>query len=162
ELAGVARLVRPRQDFPEQPQRSLPFEEVDAGDEPGVVRPRVDIDAPAAAQFLHQAAVHEAEVEAELVPHLLLPLDLQGRGADDEDAPGPMPDDEFQRRHAGLNALAQEVIVALTCSYRLRLSALGRCSLKGPTRTNTRLPRCRRSSITCWKACHCNEVSRST
>ena len=75
--AGVDRLVRAGQGLPEQPQRPLPLEEVDAGDEPGEVRPRVDVDAPAAAQLPHQLAVHDAEVEAELVPHLVPPLDLQ-------------------------------------------------------------------------------------
>src|SRR6266536_6008304 len=88
EFARVGRLVRPWQDFSEQPQRSLPLEEVDAGDEPGEVRPGVDVDAPAAPKLLHQGAVHDAEVEAELVTHLLLPLDLQGRGADNQDAAG--------------------------------------------------------------------------
>ena len=109
--AGVDRLVWPRQDFPEQPQRTLPLEEVDGGDEPGEMRPGIDVDAPAAPQFLHQRAVHDAEVEAELVPHLLLPLDLQRRGADDQDAPGTVADDEFQGRHAGLDGLAQAHVV---------------------------------------------------
>jgi hypothetical protein len=69
------------------------------------------VNAPAAPQFLHQRAVHNAEVEPELVPHLLLPLDLQRRGADDQDAPGTVPDDEFQRRHAGLDGLTQAHVV---------------------------------------------------
>ena len=56
ELAGEGWLVRPRQEFPEQPQRSLPLEEVDAGDEPGEVVPRVDVDAPAAAQHASSAS----------------------------------------------------------------------------------------------------------
>ena len=111
ELAGVGRLVRPRQEFPEQPQRPLPLEEVDGGDEPGEVGPRVDVDAPAAAQHPHQRRVHDAEVEAELVPHLLPPLDLERGRADDQNLPGPVPDDEFQRHHARLDGLAEAHVV---------------------------------------------------
>ena len=77
--AGIDRLAFGGQGFPEQPQRPFPLEEVDGGDEPGEVGPRVDVDAPLAAQLLHQLAVHDAEVEAELVPHLVPPLDLQAR-----------------------------------------------------------------------------------
>ncbi len=111
ELAGVDRLVGPGQDLPEQPQRSLPLEEVDARDEPGEVVPRVDVDAPLPPQVSHQFAVHDAEVEAELVPHLLLPLDLERRRADDQDLPGPVADDEFQGDHPRLDGLAQAHVV---------------------------------------------------
>ena len=74
----------------------LPFQEVDASDEPGEVVPRVDMDASAAAGGPHDRGVDDAEVEPELVPHLLLPLDLERRRADDQDLPGPVTDDEFE------------------------------------------------------------------
>ncbi len=111
ELAGEGWLVRPRQEFPEQPQRSLSLEEVDAGDEPGEVVPRVDVDAPAAAKIPHQRGVHDAEVEAELVPHLLLPLDLKRGRADDQDLPGAVPDDEFEGHHPRFDGLAEAHVV---------------------------------------------------
>ena len=41
-----------------------------------------------AAQLSHQLAVDDAELEAELVPHLVPPLDLQGGRADDQDRGG--------------------------------------------------------------------------
>ena len=55
--------------------------------------------------------VHDAEVEAELVPHLLLPLDLQRGRADDQNLPGPVADDEFEGHHARLDGLAEAHVV---------------------------------------------------
>ena len=81
------------------------------GDQPGEVVPRVDVDAPAAAQLLISSTVHDAEVEAELVPHLLLPLDLERGRADDQDLPGAVPDDEFEGDHPGLDGLAEAHVV---------------------------------------------------
>ena len=110
-LAGIDRLAGGGQGLPEEPQRALPLEEVDGGDEPGEVRPRVDVDAPPPAKVTHQLRVHDAEVEAELVPHLVPPLDLQGGRADHEDLPGPVADDEFEGHHARLDGLAQAHVV---------------------------------------------------
>src|SRR6516164_1656673 len=53
-LAGINRVARGGQGFTEQPQRAFPFEKVDARDEPGKMRPRVDMDAPATAKVTHQ------------------------------------------------------------------------------------------------------------
>ena len=67
---------------------------------------------PASApQFPHQLAVHDAEVQAELVPHLIPPLDLERGRADDQDAADPVPDDQFQSDHPGLDGLAQAHVV---------------------------------------------------
>src|SRR5262249_49001543 len=96
ELPGIRRFVRPRQHFTKQQQRSIPLEEVDGRDEPGEVVPRIDVDASLAAKLPHQVAVHDAEVEAELVPHLLFPLDLQRGRADNKNFAGAVPDDEFE------------------------------------------------------------------
>ncbi|MCG3777239.1 MAG: hypothetical protein JW395_4115 [Nitrospira sp.] len=42
------------------------------------------MNAPLAAQLTDGFAVDDAEVQAELVPHFLLPLHLQGGRADDQ------------------------------------------------------------------------------
>ena len=89
----------------------LSFEEVDAGDEPREMGPRVDVDAAAPAKVLHQAAVDDAEIEAELVPHLVPPLDLQGGRADHQDPAGTVADHQFQHDHAGLDGLAETHVV---------------------------------------------------
>src|SRR5690606_11742154 len=73
-LAGVDRLARRRQCLSEQAKRSLSFEEVDAGDGPGEVAPRIDMDATSPPEFPHQFGVHDAELQAELVSHLIPPL----------------------------------------------------------------------------------------
>ena len=82
------------------------------GDEPGEMGPRIDMDAPLPPQVPHQFAIHDAEVEAELVPHLVPPLDLQRRRADDQDSAGPVADDEFQIDHPGFDGLAQAHVVS--------------------------------------------------
>ena len=109
--AGIDRLALGGQGLLEQPQRSLALEKVDGGDEAGEVRPWVDVDAPFTAQVPHQFAVHDAEIEAELVAHLVPPLDLERRGADDKHSPGPVADDQFRDGHARLDGLAEAHVV---------------------------------------------------
>ena len=60
----------------------------------------------------HQFAADDAEIEPELVPHLLLPLDLERRRADDQDLPGTVPDDQFEGDHPRLDGLAQAHVVS--------------------------------------------------
>ena len=109
--AGVDRLPLGRERLLEQPQGPLPLEEVDRGDQPGEVGPRVDVDAPPAPQVPHQLAVDDAEVEPELVPHLVPPLDLERGRADDEDPPGPVPDDQLEGDEPRLDGLAEPHVV---------------------------------------------------
>ena len=82
--AGVDRFALGGQCLTKEPQGPLSLEEVDRGDQPGEVAPRVDVDAPLAPQVTHQFAIDDAEVEPELVPHLVPPLDLERGRADDE------------------------------------------------------------------------------
>ncbi len=63
----------------------VPLEEVDRRDEPREVRPRVDVQPAAPAQVAQELGVDDAELEAELVAHLIAPLDLQVGRAHDED-----------------------------------------------------------------------------
>jgi len=65
-LARVERLVRSGKNLAEEPQRSLPLEEVDGRDEAREVAPGVDVDASLATKPLHHGAVHDAEVEPDL------------------------------------------------------------------------------------------------
>ena len=69
------------------------------------------MDAAAPAKLPHEVAVDDAEVEAELVAHLVPPLELERGGADDQDAPGAVPDDEFEGGHPGLDGLAETDVV---------------------------------------------------
>ena len=73
--------------------------------------PGVDVDAPFAPQVAHQFAIDNAEVEAELVPHLVAPLDLKRGRADDEHPAGTVADDEFKRDEPRLDGLAQADVV---------------------------------------------------
>ena len=66
-----------RQSFTEQSHGPFAFDEVDTGDQAREVRPRIDMNASATTQVSHQAGIHDAKIEAELVSHLFLPLDLQ-------------------------------------------------------------------------------------
>ena len=109
--AGVDRLALGGERLLEQPQGPLPLEEVDRGDQAGEVGPRVDVDAPPAPQVPHQLAIDDAEVEPELVPHLVPPLDLERGRADDQDPPSPVPDDQFEGDEARLDGLAEAHVV---------------------------------------------------
>ena len=109
--AGVDGLPLGGEGLLEQPQGPLPLEEVERRDQPGEVGPRVDVDAPPPPQVTHQFAVHDAEVEAELVPHLVPPLDLKRGRADDQHPPSPVPDDQFEGDEARLDRLAEPHVV---------------------------------------------------
>ena len=111
-LAGIDWFAECRQGFFEQPKGTFSFEKVDAGDEPGEMGPRVDVDSSAAAKITHQARIHDAEVEAELVPHLFPPLNLQSRGDDNQDLACSVTDDEFEGHHARFDGLAKPHIIS--------------------------------------------------
>ena len=81
------------------------------GNQPREMRPGIDVNAPRTAQVLHQGSIHDAEVEAEFVPHLVAPLDLQGCWAHHENPSGPVAQDEFQHHHARFDRLAEAHIV---------------------------------------------------
>ena len=56
-------------------------------------------------------AIHDAEVQAELVPHLVPPLDLERGGADDQRPAGTVADNQFQIDHPGFDGLAEAHVV---------------------------------------------------
>ncbi len=62
-------------------------------------------------QPLHQVAIDDAELQAELVPHLVLPLNHKGGRTDDEHSSGTVPDNEFQNYHAHFDRFAEAHVV---------------------------------------------------
>jgi hypothetical protein len=53
------------------------LEEVVAGDQPWIAGPRIRVDALFPSEIAHRLMVDDSEVEAKLVAHLLLPLELK-------------------------------------------------------------------------------------
>jgi hypothetical protein len=72
----------------------------------------VDMDAALPPEITHQSRVEDPEVKPELVAHLLAPLHLQARRADDQDAPCAMPQDQFLCDEAGFDGLAQPDVIS--------------------------------------------------
>src|SRR5215510_5478179 len=73
--------------------------------------PWVDMNSPFASQLADALAVDNAELEPEFVTHFLLPLNLQGRGTEDERRPNAMPKHHFLHHQSGLDCLAEPDIV---------------------------------------------------
>src|SRR5262249_32407813 len=73
--------------------------------------PWVDMNSPFTSQLADALAVDNAEFEAEFVTHFLLPLNLQGRGTNDERRPNAMTQHHFLHHQSGLDCLAQAYIV---------------------------------------------------
>ena len=59
----------------------------------------------------HQLAVDDHEVEAELLAHLVLPLQRQARRADDDHRAGPVPQQQLLDDQPGLDGLAEADVV---------------------------------------------------
>jgi hypothetical protein len=65
----------------------------------------------AAPELVELGGVDDREMQAELLRHLVLPLQHQARRADYHDPLGPVPEQEFQRDQARLDRLAQAHVV---------------------------------------------------
>ncbi len=76
-------------------------------DQPGEVLPRIHMHPARAAQMPDQGAVHDVELQPELVPHLFLPLDLQRGGTDDQDRADPVAEDQLLNDQARLDRLTE-------------------------------------------------------
>ena len=111
EGPGEDRPAGRGQHVAEEAQGALALEVVDGGDEAREVRPRIHVQAPAAPQLLHQRGVDDAEVQAELVAHLVAPLDLQRGRAGDQDRMHPLAEDQLLGHQPGLDGLPEAHVV---------------------------------------------------
>ena len=111
EAARIDWLAFSGQFFPEQPHGALPFQEVDGRDQAREVCPGVDMDATTPAEVFHQGRIHDAKLQPELVAHLVVPVDLKRRRADDQDAPRPVANDQLLSNQPGFNSLAETHVV---------------------------------------------------
>src|SRR4051812_222238 len=73
--------------------------------------PRVDVNPATTTEVREQGAVYDPELKAELVPHLLLPLNLNRGRANNQNASGAVTQDQLLRNKTCLNRLAQADIV---------------------------------------------------
>src|SRR5262245_30842961 len=73
--------------------------------------PRVDVNPAATAEVGEQGAVNNAELKTELVPHLLLPLNLNRGRAYDQNASCAVTQDQLLRNKTCLDRLAQADVV---------------------------------------------------
>ena len=73
---------------------------------------RVGVQPVAASHAGHQLAVDDLEFQAELLPHLVLPLQRQARRADDDHRPGAVPQQQFLEDQARLDGLAEAHVVS--------------------------------------------------
>ena len=73
--------------------------------------PRVDVNPAATTEVREQGAVDDAELEAELVAHLLLPLHLDRGRANDQNAAGAVAQDEFLHDKTRLDGFAEADVV---------------------------------------------------
>jgi len=64
-----------------------------------------------APELVELGGVDDGEGQAELLGHLVLPLQHQARRADDHDPLGAVAEQEFQRDQAGLDRLAEAHVV---------------------------------------------------
>ena len=95
----------------EHPQGVLALHVVHGGDEAREMGPGVGVEATLAAQTLDEGAVDDGEVEAELLQHLVAPLDLQRGRADHQDPVGTVAEHQLQDDHAGLYGFAETDVV---------------------------------------------------
>ena len=94
---------------------------------------------PVAAPYLrHQFAVDDHEVEAELLPHLVLPLQRQARRAHDDHGPGAVPQQQLLDDQAGLDGLAQADVVGEQQVRPRRTAARGSAAPAGTPRRSRR------------------------
>ena len=111
QIEGARVLGHRGEDLAEQPHRAVPLEPVHADDQQRVVRPWVGVQAAGPAQLLEQGGVDDAEVEAELVAHLVPPLQREAGRADDQHRPGPVPQRQLLHHEAGFHGLPQANVV---------------------------------------------------
>src|SRR5687768_10285015 len=73
--------------------------------------PRVDVNPASPPKLFHQSRVDDAKLDAEFIPHLVFPLDLQGSGTDNENRPYTMSQNQFLGDEASLNGFPKAYVV---------------------------------------------------
>lgn len=107
EGAGRATVVDAGDHLVEQGLGPGVLQPVDAHDQPGERCEGVGPDATVAPELAHRLGVHDAELEAEPVAHLLLPLHAQAGGANQKHGARPVAQQQLLDDKAGLYGLVQ-------------------------------------------------------
>ena len=109
EKAGEPRPVR--QDLVEHALHPGRAEPLQADDRARVDGEGVGLEAVGAAQLPEPVGVQDLELQSELGLHLLLPLERERGGADDDDPSGPVAEQHLLDDEAGLDRLAEAHVV---------------------------------------------------
>jgi hypothetical protein len=112
EAARVGGFTLGREEVAEEAEGALALEIVDRGDEARVVVPRVDVGTSGAPELAEEGGVDDLELEAEFVAHLVAPLDLEARRADDEDGADAVAEGELLDDEASFDGLAEADVVS--------------------------------------------------
>ena len=75
------------------------------------MRPGIDVQAARPPQPAHQLRIDDAELQAKLIAHLVAPLELQRRWADNQHRPRTVAQDQLLDDEARLNRLAEAHII---------------------------------------------------
>src|ERR1019366_10694543 len=78
EAPRVSRFAGRWEDLAKLAQGPIALEEIERSYEPREMRPGFGVQAAITAQASHQGAIDNAKLQSELVPHFILPFDLEG------------------------------------------------------------------------------------
>ena len=95
----------------QQPHAQISLEPVDRDDQPGEVCERVGTNAARAPQLTEQLAVDDPELQAELLAHLVAPLQLQRGRTDHERRPRAVTQQQLLDDEPGLDRLAEADVI---------------------------------------------------
>jgi len=96
----------------ELPQGYVPLDIIYAGNKPGIGGPRVHIYPVLPAKIEKALAVHDLEVQAELLRHLVLPLFLEACRAKDQYLPCPPSRDHLLEYQTGFHRFPEPHIIS--------------------------------------------------
>ena len=90
---------------------TLALDPVHRRDQAWVLLPGIDVGAAVTAEATQELGVGDLELEAELLAHLVPPLDLQCGRADDQDLLDAVAREQLLGHEAGLDGLAEAHVV---------------------------------------------------
>ncbi len=111
ESAGIVELPDLAVHGPQQPLGARCRQPRHRDDHPREQPERVRVQTMAAPHCSHQLPVDDHELQPELLPHLVLPLQRQTRRADDDHRPGSMPQQQLLDHQPGLDGFAEPDVV---------------------------------------------------